>query len=194
MSDETQSETETPKRSPGRPRGSTSKHKPMHRGRLDPRRPRAPPVKVISYTPYEPKSSTNIPTEIVQEIWDYYDGHLQWCVFEAGGKPTPEWISARQKNGFVDCRRGDFDGLLDFLAGPDGRMVTGGLVLMCRDRRYQEAALAYQARQADTPKVELRHAHAEQGVDVSMPGGGSHPSARAQNRHKTSYEPVKIPE
>jgi hypothetical protein len=67
---------------------------PTHRGRGSD----APPVKTIGpYVPYEPKSSTSIPNDIVQEIWDYYDGHLQWCVFEAAGKPTPEWISARQK-------------------------------------------------------------------------------------------------
>src|SRR6516225_8772379 len=109
MSDE-QAEPVATKR--GRPRGSRSaRRQPTHRGRGSD----APPVKVISYTPYEPKSSTDIPNDIVREIWDYYDGHLQWCVFEAAGKPTPEWISARQKNGFVDCRRGDFDGKLDYL-------------------------------------------------------------------------------
>jgi hypothetical protein len=148
-------------------------------------------VKVISYTPYEPKSSTNIPTDIVQEIWDYYDGHLQWVAFEAAGKPTPEWVTARQKNGFVDARRGDFDGKLDYLAGPDGRMMVGGLILMCRDRRYQELALADQKRKARQQVAQNEASHTTQGVDVP---GGSHPSALSKNKHGKSYEPAEIPE
>ena len=191
MSDDEQLETEAPKR--GRPRSSrNAKRQPVHRGRGSD----APPVRVISYTPYEPKSSTSIPNDIVQEIWDYYDGHLQWCVFEAAGKPTPEWISARQKNGFVDCRHGDFDGKLDYLCGPDGRMVVGGLILMCRPRQYEEQARSYEKRKAALNIEQMKQSHSEQGVDVSMPGGGSHPSARARNIHKQSYEPgpVKIPD
>jgi hypothetical protein len=191
MTDDTE-EAETPSRRPGRPRGSrNATRQAVHRGRSDPRRSEAPPVKTITYTPYEPKSSTAIPTDIIQEIWDYYDGHLQWCVFEAAGKPTPEWISARQKNGFVDCRRGDFDGKLDYLCGSDGRMVVGGLVLMCRPREYEEQARAYEKRKAALNIEQMKQSHAEQGVNVK---GGDHPSALAKNRHRQSYERVEIPE
>ena len=190
MTDE-QADTETPKR--GRPRSSrNAKRQPVHRGRGSD----APPVRVISYTPYEPKSSTSIPNDIVQEIWDYYDGHLQWCCFEAAGKPTPEYITARQKNGFVDCRGSDFDHKLAYLAGPDCRIVVGGLILMCRPREYEEQARAYEKRKAALNIEQMKQSHSEQGVAVSMPDGGLHPSALAKNRHKQSYEPgpVKIPD
>jgi len=189
----------------GRPKGSRNKPKPPpgrreppHRGpHLGPHRSDAPPVRVISYQPYEPKSSTTIPNDIVQEIWDYYDGHLQWCCFEVAGKPTPEWISARQKNGFVDCRRGDFDGKLDFLAGPDGRMVVGGLVLMCRPREYEDQARSYEKRKARQQVAQNEASHATQGIDVTMPGGGQHETALRQNKHNRSYVPYerdRIPE
>jgi hypothetical protein len=192
MTDE-QQQTEAPaKRPPGRPRGSTKKRnairEPVHRGRPDPRRSEAPPLKTITYTPFEPKSSTDIPTDLVETIWTDYGGHLQWCVYEAGGKPTPEWISARQKNGFVDCRRGDFDGLLDFLAGPDGRMVSGGLVLLCRPREYQEQGQVYERRKATLAVEQMKESHAERGLDgVSMPGGND-AVARKRNTHRSSFE------
>jgi hypothetical protein len=191
----TDPETETPeKRGPGRPKGSRSAgrqppQRGVHRGSYS---SDAPAVRVVSYQPYEPKSTTDIPTDIVQEIWDFYDGHLQWVAFEAAGKPTPEWVTARQKNGFVDVRRGDFDGKLDYLCNADGRAVVGGLVLMCRPREYEDQARSYEKRKATRAIEQMKASHAEQGASgITMPGGAEHETALRGNRHKRSYVPYE---
>src|SRR5262249_11846156 len=109
-----------------------------------------------------------------------------------------EWVTARQKNGFVDCHASDFDHKLAYLAGPDGRIVVGGLILMCRPRQYEEQARAYEKRKAALNIEQMKQSHAERGVDgVSMPGGAEHESALRQNRHRQSYVPYekeRVPE
>jgi hypothetical protein len=74
--------------------------------------------------------------------------------------------------------------------------ITTFALLMRNRALIHRKARAYDKRMAEAPKQEMRRSHALEGINVSMPGGGDHPSALAKNRHHTSYEPgpTKIPD
>jgi len=91
-------------------------------------------------------------------------------------------------------KKGNFGGTLDHLCDKDGRITKEGLVLMARPIEIQRMAQAHEEKQAKDAIERMKAAHAEEGVDVSMPGGGKHPGARAKNMHRQTFEPVKIPD
>jgi hypothetical protein len=196
MSDEQQAET--PKR--GRPRGSTSKRVKPPPARRDSVH-RGPhyndgqdPLENFEYRPYEQENVLAIDPEIVRGIEKEWGFSLLWVCFECNGKPFPNLVSARRRNGYSDVVKGNFNGALDHLCDRDGNIIREGLRLMARPTSIQRLAEAHDKRAARGAIENMRRSHAEEGLsNISMPEGNSG-SALRQNRHRTSYEPPpKIP-
>ena len=201
MSDQ-QSEPATEKR--GRPKGSRDKPKPppvrrdpVHRGAHH----RAAddgqdPLDNFEYRPYEQDNPLSIDPDIVRSVERDWGFSLLWVCYENCGKPTPNLVSARIKNGYAPVKRGNFDGALDHMCDKhDGGIRHEGLMLMARPIEIQRMAEAHDKRAARGAIENMRRSHAEEGLsNISMPEGNSG-SALRQNRHRTSYEPgPKIPE
>jgi hypothetical protein len=197
MSDEPAQATET-KRSPGRPKGAKTKprkiereplrqplHEPMH-GRADDER-----LENYEFTPYEAHDALHIDIDTVRMIRDEYGYSLMWIVHEAAGKPFPDLVNARRRNGFGYVTRGNFGGALDFMSDKDGRIAKEGLVLMARPYQIEQKARAHDRKQALGAIDQMKRSHMDEGVNVP---GGDHPSALAKNRHRQTFEPVKIPD
>jgi hypothetical protein len=200
MSDQ-QSET-AEKRSPGRPKGSKTKPKPppvrrdpVHRGAHRGDDDGQDPLDNFEYRPFEQENPLSIDADIVRGIEKDWGYSLLWVAYEVNGKPFPQLVSARQRNGYAPVTKGNFNGLLDFLCDKrDGGIRHEGLMLMARPCEIQRQADAYEKRAARAAVENMRRSHAEEGVSgVSMPGGND-PAARSKNVHRQSYEPVKIPE
>src|SRR5262249_49559202 len=123
MSDE-QADTETTKRSPGRPKGSKTKRRsvarePLHRGphyddgygdRLE----------NFEFTPFEATNPLSIDADTVRSIRDEYGFSLMWVVHECAGKPFPDLVNARKRNGFAEVRAENFGGMLAHMADKSG--------------------------------------------------------------------------
>ena len=84
--------------------------------------------------------------------------------------------------------------MLDYLCDREGRIVKGGLVLMARPYQIDDMARSYERKAAKRAIEDMKRKHSDEGVNVSMPGGGRDPLAREHNQHRTSYEPFVIPE
>jgi hypothetical protein len=201
MSDE-QADTETSaKRQPGRPRGAKIKpppvrRDPVHRGVHH----RAAddgqdPLENFEYRPYEQENVLAIDPDIVRGIERDWGFSLLWVCFEANGKPFPQLVSARRRNGYADVVRGNFGGALDHLCDRDGNIVREGLRLMARPVEIQRMAEQHDKRAAKAAVDHMKASHQSEGLNVSMPGGGDHPSALRENRHRSTFEPgPQIPE
>lgn len=194
MSDEQQA-TETPKR--GRPRGPTSKPKPppvrrdsVHRG------PHyddgyGERVENFEFTPFEATNPLSIDPDVVRSIRDEYGFVLMWVVHECAGKPFPDLVNARKRNGFAEVRAENFGGALRHMADKSGRIAKEGLVLMARPSQIEAKARAHDARMAKEAIDHMKASHASEGVPVA---GGDHPSALSKNRHRQTFEPLKVPD
>ena len=199
MSDEQQTETTTEKRSPGRPKGSRTKRRrterePVHQGAHRPDDGQDP-LDGFEYRPFEQENLLAIDPDIVRGIEREWGYSLLWVCFEANGKPFPNLVSARRRNGYADVHRGNFGGALDHLCDRDGNIVREGLRLMARPIEIQRMAEAHDKRAAKAAVDHMKASHQSEGLNVSMPGGGDHPSALRQNRHKSTFEPgPRIPE
>jgi hypothetical protein len=189
MSDE---QTETPKR--GRPRKRTVKREPIHRGPHGGDDDAQDPLDNFEYSPFEARDALAIDPDIVRGIRDEWGYSLLWVCFESLGRPYPELVNARKRNGYSEVKKGNFGGCLDHLADRDGRLVKEGLVLMARPNQIEEMARRHDTRAAKAAIENMRRSHAEEGLsNISMPEGNSG-SALRQNRHKSTFEPVpKIP-
>jgi hypothetical protein len=138
MTDDEQAEAETPKRMPGRPKGATKKKRPaikrelppVHQGLRDDEPERL--ENQFEFTPYEAHDALHIDHDVIRSIRDEYGYALMWVVHEAAGKPFPDLVNARRRNGFAEVMRGHFGGVLDHMADRDGRIAKEGLVLMGR--------------------------------------------------------------
>jgi hypothetical protein len=195
--DEQQTET-TEKRGPGRPRGSSKRVKPppvrrdsVHRG---PHHHAADDgqgdiLEGFEYRPYEQENVLAIDPDIVRGIERDWGYSLLWVCFEANGKPFPNLVSARRRNGYADVHRGNFGGALDHLCDRDGNIVREGLRLMARPVEIQRMAEQHDKRAAKAAVDHMKASHQSEGLNVSMPGGGDHPSALRQNRHRSTFEP-----
>jgi hypothetical protein len=192
MSDEQQQPEATPaKRGPGRPKKSNAKrqpqHEPVHRGRDD-----EPDVlENFEYRPFEAQDALAIDMDTVLSIEREWGYSLLWVMFECAGKPFPDRVSWRKRNGYAEVHRGNFNGALDHLCDKDGRITKEGLILMARPTQIQRMAEAHEERAAKHAIEQMKRSHMEEGVDVK---GGDHPSALAKNRHRQTFEPVKIPD
>ena len=47
-----------------------------------------------------------------------------WVVHECNGKPFPDLVNARKRNGFAAITRGNFGGALDFMCDKDGVPIS----------------------------------------------------------------------
>jgi hypothetical protein len=103
-------------------------------------------------------------------------------------------MASHRRNGFQEVRKGSFGGQLDFLCDPEGRITKGGMVLMARPAQIDDMARAYERKAAKKAVEDMRRKHSDEGVNVTMPGGGRDPSTRQHNRHASSFERVEIPE
>jgi len=191
MTDE-QVETETPRR--GRPKGSRNAKRhplrePVHRGRdEEPYRDQR-----YEFYPHESKDKFYIPKDITDSIAAEWGQALMWMALEILGQPN-EFIASRRRNQWEEVRAGDFEGQFDHFGIKDGIIRIEGMALFRQPIEKHRKARAYDKRQADAPIVGNIRKHSVEGIDVSMPGGGDHPSALAKNRHVRSYEPgPKIP-
>src|SRR5262249_15389589 len=115
MSDEQQSDTETPQR--GRPKGSRNKSKrvnaqrePVHHGRHGD----ADLVNFV-YDPDLPGSPFDIDPEILATIARDWGFALEWHIQEIGGKVMDSFITTRARNRWAPVKRGNFGGVLDYL-------------------------------------------------------------------------------
>jgi hypothetical protein len=180
------------KRSPGRPRGSTSKR------RVKPPPPQREPhhddghgdiLEGFEYRPFERDNPLAIDPDIVRGIERDWGYSLLWVCYENCGKPTPNLVSARVKNGYAPVTRGNFGGALDFMADKhDGGIRHEGLMLMARPTEIQRQADAYKKRAAKAAVDHMKASHQVEGLNVSMPEGNS-ASALRQNRHRSTFEP-----
>jgi hypothetical protein len=183
MSDTEQAASE--KRSPGRPRGSTSKR---HVKPPPQRKPDFDPdyLENFEYSPDDAPDRLGIDKDILTAIKQDWGYITRWICFECMGQPTPDHVSLRMRNGFAEIRRGNFGGLLDHLCDKDGRIVRTGLVLMARPIEIERKGKAAEARKANDQKAQNQRSHQLEGVNV---GGGDHPSALRQNRQRSTFEP-----
>jgi hypothetical protein len=179
MSDQ-QSEPATEKR--GRPKGS-GKPKPPPQRRSHRGDDGQDPLESFEYRPYEQDNPLSIDPDIVRGIERDWGYSLLWVCFECNGKPFPNLVSARKRNGYADVHRGNFGGSLDHLCDRDGNIVREGLRLMARPIEIERIAKAHDARAAKAAIENMRRSHAEEGIPVE---GGDHPTARAKNRHKST--------
>ena len=191
----TDEQTETEKRSPGRPKGSKTKRRaverePVHRGSHydDGYGER---VQNFEFTPYEAANPLQIDADIVRSIRDDYGFVLMWVVHECAGKPFPDLVNARKRNGFAEVRAENFGGALRHMADKSGRIAKEGLVLMARPVEIERKARAHDARMAKEAIDHMKASHASEGVPVA---GGDHPSALSKNRHRQTFEPLKVPD
>jgi hypothetical protein len=195
MTDEQQPETTT-KRGPGRPKKSNAKRQPqrqpVHQGRNGD--DESDVLQNFEYRPFEAQDALAIDFDTVLSIEREWGYSLLWVMFECCGKPFPDRINWRRRNHYAEVKKGNFGGTLDHLCDKDGRITKEGLVLMARPIEIQRMAQAHEEKQAKDAIERMKAAHAEEGVDVSMPGGGKHPGARAKNMHRQTFEPVKIPD
>src|SRR6516225_7547022 len=198
MTDEQQPDTETAKRPPGRPKGSRTKRRgiqrePLHKGvRHDDGQD---PLEGFEYRPFEQENPLAIDPEIVRGIEREWGYSLLWVCFECNGKPFPNLVSARKRNGYAEVKKGNFGGCLDFMCDKhDGGIRHEGLMLMARPMEIQRMAKAHDASAAKAAIENMRRSHSEEGVPVTMPDGNvAH--ARAKNAHRTTYEEgPKIPD
>jgi hypothetical protein len=153
------------------------------------------------WEPYEETSELQIPVDIVKRI----EGHgfsLEWHARTASGKLQIQRIRYRNGKGqWSPVRVGDFGGLLDSLAAPgskDGDPIVVGetgneLVLEARPVAIQKQARAFDKRAAEEPVRMIDFKYRSEGVDVSMPGGGKHPTALRNNRVNRSWEQIPVP-
>jgi hypothetical protein len=164
----------------------------VHRGRGDD--DGQDPLENFEYRPYEQHNPLAIDPDIVRGIEREWGFSLLWVMFECNGQPFPDRVNARKRNGYADVHKGNFGGALDHLCDKDGRITKGGLILMARPTQIQRMAEAHEKRATEQAVSQMKASHQLEGVNVSMPGGGDHPSALAKNRHKQTFEPFKIPE
>jgi hypothetical protein len=191
MSDETQTETPTKR---GRPPKHV-KRNPVHQGRGS-HDDGQNPLENFEYRPYEQENPLEINADIVRSIEKEWGYSLLWVCYEANGKPFPNLVSARKRNGYAEVKKGNFGGALDHMCDKhDGGIRHEGLMLMARPVEIQRIAKAHDARAAKNAIENMRRSHSDEGLaGVTMPEGNvAH--ARAKNAHRTTYEEgPKIPE
>ena len=192
MTDEQQTETETPKR--GRPKRSKTKREPLHQG------PHyddgyGDRIEKYEFHPFEAHDKFHVSRDDTEGYRLNTGRVLMWVARECMGKALDDYWAARIRNQWDHVRAGEDGGRFDRLGIKDGVIAVENIFLMSQPEEINRKARAYEKRQADNAITNMRRSHAETGVDgVSMPGGAEHPSALQKNRHRTSYEPVKIPE
>ena len=194
MSDQ-QAET-AEKRRPGRPSKAKPKRPPVHKGPHDDDG-YGDRIEQYEFIPFESHDKFYIDRDTVKAFERDYGRRLMWVALECMGKPLDDFVAARRRNHWEEMpsRQAGGPGIFDYLGVRDGVVKVENMVLMHQPIEVNEKARAYEKRQADNAITNMRRSHAETGVDgVSMPGGAEHPSALQKNRHRTSYEPVKIPE
>jgi len=183
-------QTETAKRPPGRPKGAKTKPKPpphrpshddVHRDRLE----------NFEFTPYEATNPLHIDLDIVRAIERDYGFVLMWVVHECAGKPFPDLVNARRRNGFAEVCAENFGGMLRHMADKSGRIAKEGLVLMARPVEIERKARAHDARMANEAVAHMKASHAMEDVPVA---GGDHTSALSKNRHRQTFEPLQVPD
>jgi hypothetical protein len=184
MNDEQQTEAPA-KRPPGRPRKAPShvKRQPMRSGSDDP-----DPLQNFEYKPYEQENPLAIDPDIVRSIEKEWGYSLLWVCYECNGKPFPNLVSARKRNGYAEVRKGNFGGALDHLTDKnDGGIRHEGLILMARPVEIQKLAKQHDARAAKAAIENMRRSHSEEGLsNISMPDGNnpvakSRPSSTTRN-------------
>jgi hypothetical protein len=119
-----------------------------------------------------------------------------WVCAENCGKPTPQLVSARKKNGYAEVHRGNFNGALDHMCGKhDDGIRHEGLILMARPVQIERIAKQYDARAAKAAIENMRKSHRDEGVSgVTMPDANVE-HVRKRNAHRTTYEEgPKIPD
>jgi len=187
--------TEQPAPKRGRPKLKRSPTRAPLRQRL---REREPTIREMQsdfvYQPFENINPLHIDTEILRSIEHDYGFRLQWNAETVLGQPQEQAMSSHRRNGFQEVRKGSFGGLLDYLCDREGRIAKDGLVLMARPAEIDDMARTYERKAARRAIEDMKRKHSDEGVNVSMPGGGKDPTARARNRHGSSFEPAEVPE
>jgi hypothetical protein len=154
-------------------------------------------VEQYEFIPYEARDKFYIPADIVESFRRDYGRVLMWVALEVLGKPLDDFVAARRRNGWEEMpsKEAGGPGIFDYLGVRDSIIRIENMVLMHQPEETNKKARAYEKRQAAAAITNMRQSHATEGVDVSMPEGGRHPSALAKNRHRTSYEEgPKIPD
>jgi len=185
--------TEQPKR--GRPRlAKRAANRPALRQRLGLRAQIDEEQPPFVYQPFENINPLHIDTEILRSIEHDYGYRLQWNAETVLGQPQEQAMASHRRNGFQEVRKSSFGGLLDYLCDREGRIAKDGLVLMARPAEIDDMARTYERKAARRAIEDMKRKHSDEGVNVSMPGGGKDPTARARNRHGSSFEPAEVPE
>jgi hypothetical protein len=191
MTDETQAETS--KRPPGRPKGSTTKR---HVKQPPPRRHDFDPLpETFTHSPYEPTSVFEIDRDTLKAIKDDHGVELIWVTTEVAGKEFPFFLTQRLKNhGQVVEGRNVFGGKISHLCNAEGRYVRENAILVAMPVEVCEMSRAYERRKAKEAISQMQASHKLEGIPgISMPGGND-PVARTRNTHRQSYEPTNVPD
>jgi hypothetical protein len=130
---------------------------------------------------------TESPLTIHKDILEAYAREgldFKWARESTYGQPDPKNIAMHLANGWEVVEEGDF---------PDIQTVKeGGLVLMARPKAISDKARVMMQAESVQP-LAIMKARAGEGIDVSMPGGGEHSSARSYNKHRVSLERIEVP-
>src|SRR5262249_16905874 len=151
------------------------------------------PLENFEYRPYEQDNPLAIDPDIVRGIEREWGYSLLWVMFECAGKPFPERVNARKRNGYAEVHRGNFSGALDQMGEKAGHITREGWVRRARPMQIHARAEGKNNRPPKTPANKIKPGPAIEVVDVPRRGGGKLPSARAKTRHQQSFEPFKIP-
>jgi hypothetical protein len=192
MTDE-QPETTPAKRPPGRPKANIKKRNanraPMREQQRMPRGVDESEVLSCKTELYSHQDPLHFPAEVLWQMEHEYGFVGGWFAFEVVGKPVHN-VTIRLRQGYQHAERDSFQGLLKpYVPRRDGPIIHEGLAFLVIDKSRYLTLRQLEKREATAAKENMQKSHALQGVDVSMPGGGGHPSALAKNRHRQSFEP-----
>jgi hypothetical protein len=147
------------------------------------------PLENFEYRPYEQDNPLAIDPDIVRGIEREWGFSLLWVMFECNGKPFPNLVSARKRNGYAEVKKGNFGGALDHMTDKNDHGIRHeGLVLMARPVEIQRLAKQHDDRAAKAAIENMRRSHSEEGLSgISMPGGND-AVARKKNAHRQTFE------
>jgi hypothetical protein len=66
------------------------------------------PLQGFEYKPFEQEDALHIDPDIVRSIEKEWGYSLLWVCYECNGKPFPNLVSARKRNGYSEVKRKNF--------------------------------------------------------------------------------------
>jgi hypothetical protein len=128
------------------------------------------------------------PLSIRQDVLETYAKEglaFKWVRSHVYGYHDVKNLAMHKRNLWTPVEKGDFPEIEN--------VEQDGLILMARPKHIDDKARRLEEAESVAP-VHIMKTRAGEGVDVSMPGGGSHSSARSYNKMNRTYERMEIPD